>query len=179
MLNPGCNSTAKLDVTRRVPRMGSWVPGTPLFSLKMQDFASFLENFLGGGPPKPPPPLEGHRRMRLVTSPCGFTSCDQLRRGCPLQSRTRGTTYLCGVRILHTTLNSAEARMSHLCRLAPCGLPVRGQRTAFILTQTPCTKSTVVYWEKEKNQFECSFCEAKRTKVRTFRIFLSALIVLL
>ena len=45
---------------RRVRRMGSWVPGTPLFSLKMQDFASFFENFPGGGGgPRTPPPLKG------------------------------------------------------------------------------------------------------------------------
>ena len=40
---------------RRVPGMGSWVPGTPPFSLKMQDFASFFEIFHGGAPGTPPP----------------------------------------------------------------------------------------------------------------------------
>ena len=46
------------QVSRRVPRMGSWVPGTPPppFSLKMQDFASFFEKFPRGGPWNPPPP---------------------------------------------------------------------------------------------------------------------------
>ena len=46
-------------VCRHVPRMGSWAPGTPLFSLKMQDFASFFEKFPGEAPRTPPPPLKG------------------------------------------------------------------------------------------------------------------------
>ena len=37
----------------------------PPFLLKMQDFASFFENFHGAGPPQPPP-IEGHRRTRLI-----------------------------------------------------------------------------------------------------------------
>ena len=58
--------TVCVCVCRRMPRMGPWGPGIPpFFPLKMQDFASFFENFPGGGG-GPGTPLEGHQRTRLV-----------------------------------------------------------------------------------------------------------------
>ena len=46
---------------RRMPRMGSWVPGTPPppLSLKMQDFASCFEKFPGQAPGTPPGTPQG------------------------------------------------------------------------------------------------------------------------
>ena len=65
---------------RRVPRMGSWVPGPPPpFSLKMQDFASFFEMFPGGSAPEPH--LEGHRRTSLHVLSWTWTSDGMTRAG--------------------------------------------------------------------------------------------------
>ena len=46
----------------RVPRMGSWVPGSsepPFFRSKCRILLHFLKMFPGGAPRNPPPPLKG------------------------------------------------------------------------------------------------------------------------
>ena len=64
-----CNATVYMylvnKVRRRVPRMGARNPPPPFFRSKCRILLHFLKNF-PGRLPGPPPPLEGHRRTRLV-----------------------------------------------------------------------------------------------------------------